>query len=216
MLNSLCFKPPTELQHLNSKPKKRGRVVSNRREEILQVAAALFASRGFEAASIREIGDAAGILSGSLYHHFKSKDEMLHDLLRRFVDKLVPLYESVLAESEDVTETMANLITAGLKVSLENSSELTVIMHERKFLNRNPEFSYVNEVMLEVERIWYGVLQEGVRSGAFSKDLDMNLVLRMIMDLISSTVTWYSPRSRYSQEQIVDNQIKLLFSGLKG
>ncbi len=201
---------------MNSKPKKRGRVVSNRREEILQVAAALFASRGFEAASIREIGDAAGILSGSLYHHFKSKDEMLHDLLRRFVDKLVPLYESVLAESEDVTETMANLITAGLKVSLENSSELTVIMHERKFLNRNPEFSYVNEVMLEVERIWYGVLQEGVRSGAFSKDLDMNLVLRMIMDLISSTVTWYSPRSRYSQEQIVDNQIKLLFSGLKG
>ena len=200
---------------MNSKPKKRGRVVSNRREEILQVAAALFASRGFEAASIREIGDAAGILSGSLYHHFTSKEEMLHDLLQRFVDKLVPLYESVLAESEDVTETLANLIAAGLNVSLENSSELTVIMHERKFLNRNPEFSYVNEVMLEVERIWYGVLQEGVRSGAFRTDLDMNLVLRMIMDLISSTVIWYSPRSRYTQQQIVDNQIKLLFNGLK-
>jgi TetR/AcrR family transcriptional regulator, cholesterol catabolism regulator len=199
---------------LNSKPKKRGRVVSNRREEILQVAAKLFASRGFEAASIREIGDAAGILSGSLYHHFKSKDEMLHDLLKRFVDKLVPLYESVLAESEDVSETLSNLIAAGLKVSLENSSELTVIMHERKFLNRNPEFSYVNEVMLEVERIWYGVLQEGVRSGAFRSDLDMNLVLRMIMDLISSTVIWYTPKSRYTQEQIVNNQIKLLFHGL--
>ncbi|CAA0080705.1 HTH-type transcriptional repressor KstR2 [Halioglobus japonicus] len=199
---------------MNSKPKKRGRVVSNRREEILQVAAKLFASRGFEAASIREIGDAAGILSGSLYHHFKSKDEMLHDLLKRFVDKLVPLYESVLAESEDVSETLSNLIAAGLKVSLDHSSELTVIMHERKFLNRNPEFSYVNEVMLEVERIWYGVLQEGVRSGAFRSDLDMNLVLRMIMDLISSTVIWYTPKSRYTQDQIVNNQIKLLFSGL--
>lgn len=200
---------------MNSKPKKRGRVVSNRREEILQVAAALFASRGFEAASIREIGDAAGILSGSLYHHFKSKDEMLHDILKRFVDKLAPLYESVLAESEDVSETLANLITAGLKVSLENSSALTVMMHERKFLNRNPDFSYVNEAMLEVERIWYGVLQEGVRSGAFRKDLDMNLVLRMMMDLISSTITWYSPKSRYTLDQIVENQIRLLFDGLK-
>ena len=200
---------------MNSKPKKRGRAVSNRREEILQVAATLFASRGFEAASIRVIGDAAGILPGSLYHHFASKEEMLHDLLKRFVNKLVPLYESVLAESEDVTETLSNLITAGLNVSLQNSSELTVIMHERKFLNRNPEFAYVNEVMLEVERIWFGVLQEGVRSGAFRKDLDMNLVLRMIMDLISSTIIWYNPKSRYTQEQIVNNQIMLLFNGLK-
>lgn len=200
---------------MSSKPKKRGRVVSNRREEILQVAAALFASRGFETASIREIGDAAGILSGSLYHHFKSKEEMLHDILKPFLDKLAPLYESVLAESEDVSETLANLITAGLQVSLDNASALTIVMHERKFLNRNPEFSYVNEAMLEVERIWYGVLQEGVRSGAFRKDLDMNLVLRMMMDLISSTLTWYSPKSRYTLEQIASNQIMLLFDGLK-
>ena len=200
---------------MSTEPKKRGRSVSNRREEILQVAATLFASKGFEATSIREIGDAAGILSGSLYHHFKSKEEMLHDLLKRFVNKLVPIYEDVVAQSSDVSETLSNLISAGLQVSLENSPELTVIMHERKFLNRHPEFSYVNDVMQEVERIWYGVLQEGVRSGAFRKELDMNLVLRMIMDLISSTVSWYSPNSRYTLEQIVGNQIELLFNGLK-
>lgn len=199
---------------MNNKAKKRGRVVSNRREEILQVAAELFASKGFEATSIREIGDAAGILSGSLYHHFKSKEEMLHLLLKRFVDKLVPRYENVLAESKDVSETLSNLITVGLSMSLENSSELTVVMHERKFLNRNPEFAYIHEVMLEVERIWYGVLQEGVRSGAFRKDLDMNLVLRMIMDLIYSTTIWYGPNSRYTLEQIANNQVKLLFGGL--
>lgn len=179
------------------------------------MAATLFADKGFEATSIREIGDAAGILSGSLYHHFKSKEEMLHDLLKQFVYKLVPMYEAAIAESGDVAETLRNLITAGLQVSLDNSPELTVIMQERKFLNRHTEFGYVNEVMLEVERIWYGVLQEGVRSGAFRKDLEMNLVLRMIMDLISSTVSWYGPNSRYSLEQIVDNQVELLFNGLK-
>lgn len=200
---------------MSNKPRKNVRASSNRREEILQVAASLFASRGFEATSIREIGDAAGILSGSLYHHFASKEEMLHVLLRRFVDQLVPLYERVLAESEDVTETLSNLMTAGLEVSVEHSPELTVIMHERKFLNRNPDFSYVNDVMLEVERIWYGVLQEGARSGAFRKELDINLVLRMIMDVLFSTVTWYSPKSRYSLEQISRNQIELIFHGLK-
>jgi AcrR family transcriptional regulator len=200
---------------LSKKPKKRGRTVSNRREEILEVAAKLFASKGFEATSIRDIGNAAGILSGSLYHHFKSKEEMLHDLLKRFVGKLVPMYEEVIAEGDEVSKTLHGLITAGLKVSLENSPELTVIMLERKFLSRNPEFAYVNDVMLEVERIWYGVLQEGVRSGAFRKDLDVNLVLRLLMDLISSTVVWYTPGSRYSLQQIVDNHFELLFNGLK-
>ena len=199
---------------MSIKPKKRGRTISNRREEILEVAATLFASKGFEATSIREIGDAAGILSGSLYHHFKSKEEMLHDILKRFVDKLVPMYEGAIAESKDVSETLTILITAGLQVSLENTPELTIIMHERKFLNRHPEFSYVNEVMLAIERIWFGVLQEGVRSGAFRKDLDVNLSLRMIMDLLSSTAAWYTPNSRYTVEQIVNNQINLLFNGL--
>lgn len=201
---------------MSAQPKKRGRSLSNRRQEILKVAAALFASKGYESTSIREIGDAAGILSGSLYHHFKSKEEMLHDLLKPFVTKFIPLYEAVVAEGGEVTDTLRKLIAAGLNTSIEHSQELTVIMHERKFLNRNPDFSYVNDVMLEVERIWYGVLQEGVRAGMFRKDLEMNLVLRTIMDLIFSTVSWYVPESsRYTLDQIVDNQVELLFNGLK-
>lgn len=194
--------------------KRKGRGPSNRREEILAVAADLFARKGFEATSIREIGEAAGILSGSLYHHFKSKEEMLDVLLHRFVDKLVPLYEDVVSGGGGATETLKQLVTAGSLVSMENARELTVIMHERKFLNRNPEFAYVNEVMLEVERIWFGVLQEGVRCGEFRQDLDLNLVLRIIMDLISSTISWYRPGSRYTPEQVSASQLEVLFNGI--
>lgn len=200
---------------MSTAPKKRGRGVSNRRAEILQVAADLFARKGFEATSIREIGDAAGILSGSLYHHFKSKEEMLHDLLKGFVGKLVPIYDEVVSSGAKVDKTLAGLLEAGLKISLDNSPELTIVMQERKFLSRHPEFRYVNDAMQDVERIWYGVLQEGLRSGAFRKDLDMNLVLRALMDLMSSTASWYTPSSRYTLEQVINNQVSLLFNGLK-
>lgn len=179
------------------------------------MAAELFARKGFEATSIREIGDAAGILSGSLYHHFKSKEEMLHEMLKHFVDKLVPLYEEVVSMGGSAADTLKRLVTAGLMVSVENARELTVVMHERKFLNRNPEFSYVNDVMQDVERIWFGVLQEGVRSGDFRDDLDLNLLLRIIMDMISSTTSWYTPKSRYSAEQISAIQLEVLFRGIE-
>src|SRR5580658_10164006 len=54
-----------------------------RREEILQTAGTLFASSGLRT-SLNEIADAAGILPGSLYHHFESKEAILVELVRRY------------------------------------------------------------------------------------------------------------------------------------
>lgn len=58
-----------------------------RRTEILQTAAALIATSGLRT-SLQEIADAAGILPGSLYHHFESKEAILVELLRRYHDDL--------------------------------------------------------------------------------------------------------------------------------
>ena len=58
-----------------------------RREEILETAASLFASSGIRT-SLKEIGDACGILPGSLYHHFESKDAIVIELVQRYRDEL--------------------------------------------------------------------------------------------------------------------------------
>ncbi len=64
----------------------------NRRQDILGAAAGLFARQGFHAASMREIASAAGMLPGSLYYHFPSKDELLlavyEEGVRRIADRL--------------------------------------------------------------------------------------------------------------------------------
>ena len=53
---------------------------SGRRDELLEIAAGLFADRGVRATTVRDIADAAGILSGSLYHHFDSKESMVDEI----------------------------------------------------------------------------------------------------------------------------------------
>lgn len=50
---------------------------SHRRHDILQVAAGLFRHRGYERTSVRQIADALGIKSGSLFYHLASKEEIL-------------------------------------------------------------------------------------------------------------------------------------------
>ena len=52
-----------------------------RRDEIVALAGEMFAARGFAGTTVREIADAAGILSGSLYHHFDSKESIVDELL---------------------------------------------------------------------------------------------------------------------------------------
>ena len=53
---------------------------ATRRDELLELAAVMFAERGLRATTVRDIADSAGILSGSLYHHFASKEEMVDEV----------------------------------------------------------------------------------------------------------------------------------------
>ena len=68
---------------------------NSRRDEFLELAATMFAERGLRATTVRDIADSAGILSGSLYHHFSSKEEMVDEVLRDFLDWLFARYEEI-------------------------------------------------------------------------------------------------------------------------
>ena len=70
--------------------------VGDRREVILAQAGKLFARKGVSATTVREIGDAAGILSGSLYHHFESKEAMVDEILAEYLEHLQHSYSQVL------------------------------------------------------------------------------------------------------------------------
>jgi len=188
--------------------------VSKRRDEILQVAARLFAEKGYEETTIREIGDAAGILSGSLYHHFQTKEEMLHELLKRFIS-MGPEYQAIVDKSKGARETLCDMIVLGLRAVVNNPHIVSITVHERKFLARHPSFAYVEDAWRANGKIWYGVLQRGVNDGIFRDDLDLHLLLRMINDLMAAAVDWYRPNGRYSISKIIDTQIALILGGIE-
>lgn len=67
-----------------------------RRRELLDTAAEVFAEQGYNATTVRKIADQAGMLAGSLYYHFDSKESMLEEILRTFLDELWDGYDTVL------------------------------------------------------------------------------------------------------------------------
>src|SRR6201991_2992599 len=84
-----------------------------RRTEILKTANAVIATSGLRT-SLQQIADAAGILAGSLYHHFESKEAILVELIRRYHAELDRIGESALArldepDSRPISEQIVDL-----------------------------------------------------------------------------------------------------------
>lgn len=186
---------------------------SPRREEILRVAATLFAARGYEETTIRQIGDAAGILSGSLYHHFQTKEEMLHELLKGFT-RMVSEYQAIVERGMAAKETVRAMIELGLRTTVTNPNIVAITVHERKYLARHPSFAYLETVWHDIGKVWLGVLERGVAEGDIRADIDLHLMLRMINDLVAAAVDWYRPGGRYSIEKIIDTQTAIIFGGI--
>src|SRR5258705_13227059 len=90
---------------------------ASRRDELLELAATMFAERGLRATTVRDIADSAGIPSGSPYHHFSSKEEMVDELLRGFLDWLFDRYQEIVATGTNPLERLKGLFMTSFEAT---------------------------------------------------------------------------------------------------
>src|ERR1700744_4414098 len=102
---------------------------NSRRNELLGLAAALFAERGLRATTVRDIADGAGLLSGSLYHHFASKEEVVDELLRSFLDSLFTRYREIIDSEPNPLARLRGLFMASFD-AIEHQHAQVVIYQE--------------------------------------------------------------------------------------
>ena len=187
---------------------------NTRREELLSIAAALFAERGLRATTVRDIADAAGILSGSLYHHFKSKEAIVDEILRGFLDALFGEYRRIVDSGLDPRATFEALVEASFEAIHEHRDEVAIYQDEVKHLRGNPRFDYLGERNTEFREMWTGVLRGGMESGDFRDDLDVRLTYRFLRDTVWVAVRWYRPEGDDDHGAIADQYLNIVLDGL--
>lgn len=187
---------------------------SARRAQLLTIAAQLFAAKGFTQTTVRDVADAAGILSGSLYHHFSSKEEMLTEVLHDFMDGLHTRFQEVVADHARPRDALDGLIRESFKTMHEEPEAVALYQNEQGFLTTIPGFEFVAKGSREVEKIWIGVLEAGKESGDFREDLNVQFAYRFIRDAVWATVRWYRPGGRYGHAAVADEYLALLHGGV--
>ncbi|MFC7675141.1 TetR family transcriptional regulator KstR2 [Mycolicibacterium sp. GCM10028919] len=186
----------------------------SRRDELLDLAATMFADRGLRATTVRDIADSAGILSGSLYHHFKSKEQMVEEVLRDFLDWLFGRYREIVDAETDPLERVKGLFMASFEAIEHRHAQVVIYQDEAKRLSPLPQFSFVDERNREQRRMWVDILTQGVAEGSFRPDLDVDLVYRFIRDTTWVSVRWYQPGGPLTAEQVGRQYLAIVLGGI--
>jgi AcrR family transcriptional regulator len=187
---------------------------ATRRDELLELAAAMFAERGLRATTVRDIADSAGILSGSLYHHFSSKEEMVDEVLRTFLTWLFDRYQYIVDTEPNPLARLKGLFMASFDAIENRHAEVVIYQDEAKRLSSQPRFSYVEELNQRHRAMWVDVLNEGIAQGYFQSGMDVDLVYRFIRDTTWVSVRWYQPGGPLTAEQVGKQYLAIVLGGI--
>ncbi len=185
-----------------------------RREELLALAAGLFAQKGFRNTTVRDIADAAGILSGSLYHHFDSKESMVDEILRTFQDELFGQYDAILRSDDDARSKLERAVEVSFAAIDQHPHEVAIFQNEAAHLGDFERFAYLAERNAQSRSVWITLLREGVASGALRGDLDVELTYRFIRDTVWVAVGWYRPGGKLTHDVIARQYLTILLDGI--
>ncbi|MBR2682516.1 MAG: TetR/AcrR family transcriptional regulator [Atopobiaceae bacterium] len=136
-----------------------------RRSEILDVAEQLFATKGFDNTSTNDIINAIGIARGTLYHHFKSKEDILDAVINRITEALMRQAEAIAVDkSIPLLERLAKTVMS-LNVESQIGDEVKLQVHKPQNALLHQKMS--QQLISGVVPIVASLIEEGCREGIF-------------------------------------------------
>ena len=157
------------------------------RGKLLQTAAHLFRNKGFERTTVRDLASAVGIQSGSLFHHFKSKDDILRAVMEETIRYNTALMRAALAEAGGVRERVLALIRCELQSIMGGSGEaMAVLVYEWRSLSQEGQ-RQVLALRDIYEDLWLEVLGQAKDAGYIRGDVF--ITRRFLTGALSWTTT---------------------------
>ncbi|AFZ66766.1 TetR/AcrR family transcriptional regulator [Deinococcus peraridilitoris] len=185
---------------------------ANRETQILAAAAREFAAKGYDASSMQDIANAVGISKATLYHYFKSKEELSNRLSNRTIEDMFG-YVVHHSTSGSARTRLTNFMTAHARFFEENHAAFLsmILIRNPAAVDRGPDASLWRD---RYEAHLRALLREGVRSGEF-RGIDPVVTGRAILSCLNWMVRWFNPGGTQRAEDVARNYADLFLRGLE-
>ncbi|WP_223127998.1 TetR/AcrR family transcriptional regulator [Pasteuria penetrans] len=184
----------------------------NRREDIVRMAAQLFSERGYHGTKVRDIAAACDLLSGSLYTHIRSKEELLFSICVQGAQVFLNRADPIVQSCVHPIKKLRLLLRTHVTTVAEERETATVFFHEWRAL-RNDHLQIVREYRNRYEGIWKSILREGVSQGIFLPT-NNSIVCKIWLSVGNWTYQWYRADGPLNPAQLADLLADLLLQGM--
>jgi TetR/AcrR family transcriptional regulator, cholesterol catabolism regulator len=184
-----------------------------RKDEVLAAAERLFAERGYEATSVRDIAETLSIKPGSLYAHIETKEDLLWDILTEAADRFFAAIRPIVESDLVVIEKIRRTINAHVKVITSSARSAAIYMTEWRHLSepRRTKFAAKRD---EYEELIRGLVREGIRAGELG-DVDEKFASLLILSSMNWIFQWYRPDGPMTPDEIARKLTEMLLNGLR-
>jgi AcrR family transcriptional regulator len=187
-------------------------------QSIKKAALKLFSEKGFYSTSTRELTEAAGVSKGTLYWHWKSKEEVAFSLVSDMLGDFLELIERARDEKGPVIERMGSLVAAVAELYYKETDYLRLLWKFRA--DRHYIFSpdYTEKVTSYYVRIRKGLeslVEQGMKSGEFRK-VDSKQMAFIILGVTEGIeVEWLENEAEFSLREAFEMTMGMLFTSLR-
>lgn len=164
------------------------RATPTRREEIIAIARATFAQRGYSNTSMRDIAEASGLLAGSLYSHFRSKSEILRLILEPLLDRLIPTQEAAFQAGGTGLEVLGRMIHDVMGIVVDHGEEVTILHYDWSELAPLEDLAEIAEASNRFLELWRAAVRDGIADGSIRDDIHPDTAVRAITSSLHAVV----------------------------
>jgi AcrR family transcriptional regulator len=176
-----------------------------RNETILRTAAQLMVQKGYGATSIADIAQAVGMTKAGLYHHIKSKQDMLFQVLSHAMNVLQQVVIAPTQAMPDPEDRLRQIVRLHVQGLFDHGLEVPLLFPERRHLEPEQR-RVINEQIQGYLTLLQTTLQELAGQGKL-RDLDTRVGASHILQTIAGIARWYAQDSGITVEHLVEETV---------
>ncbi|MBF6617316.1 TetR/AcrR family transcriptional regulator [Pollutimonas thiosulfatoxidans] len=193
------------MNHLATRPPVQGE--EDRRTVVILTAARLFRENGYERTTVRELAEAVGLRSGSLFHHFKSKEEILVAVMANGIQSVIDEGRQLVQQHADPAGRLEGLFRLHMHsiISGVGGDAMHAMIYDWRSLSREAR-EPIEQLSKAYEQLWHEAIDLAVASGLLQGDAA--IIRKHLLGGMNATVRWYRPDGRLGAEAFIDQMLQ--------
>jgi len=185
----------------------------SRRALVILTAARLFRENGYERTTVRELADAVGLRSGSLFHHFRNKEEILVAVMANGIQSVIDAGRELMARHADPAARLEGLFRLHM-ASLINGvggDAMHAMIYEWRSLSPDAR-DEIRQLTCQYEDLWHQAIDEAVACGLLQGD--EAILRKQVLGGMNCSVAWYRPDGRLDADALINAMLHAALPGL--